>query len=116
MNHWILLTALCVSGCDSGIEWKDSSNEVVWIDNGENRSHYFNLEGGGAISRVDPKVIAVGSNKQFVVVKQLNYENGLNYYYYIAKPEDHPTYNGNKLAKGHLILKSMKNYLKGLEC
>jgi hypothetical protein len=92
------VSALC--GCDSGVEWHDQQYEVSWMDTSENRSLYRSLEGGDAIGRVTPEVVAVGSNEKYVVAKQKSLSNGTFSYYIIDRKKDQPLLNGNEIAEG----------------
>lgn len=89
-----------LTGClfDSGTLWQDDQYYVSWIDIGENRSVYYRLENGSGIGRIDPTILAVGSNEFFLVAKRFN---GLNVgYYYIEKSKDGPYRNPSEVTKG----------------
>lgn len=45
--------------CDSGVEWKDSPYEVMWIDTRNNRTLNHVIDENASIGRVEAEVIAV---------------------------------------------------------
>jgi hypothetical protein len=100
MKHWIFITALALSACDSGTEWSSPPYEVAWIDIDSNRSLYLSLEDGGLLGRVEPEVIAIGNNDQYVVAKQLPPGSKSALFYYIKKSDDGAKFNGSEITKG----------------
>lgn len=84
-----LLLCLFLVGCifDSGELWRDDPYFVLWLDSGDNVALYFDLGKDGAIGRVQPRVVAVGSNDNYVVVKQAG-NHGVNYFY-LDRTKDH---------------------------
>ncbi|WP_078118496.1 hypothetical protein [Thiosocius teredinicola] len=100
MKYLALIAALALSACDSGTEWSDPPYEVVWIDVESNRSLFFSLGDGGLLGRVDPEIIAVGSNDKYVVAKQQSPGATTTLYYYIAKSNDGAKLNGHEITEG----------------
>lgn len=102
MNKSLLLfLALILSGCDSGTEWRDGNYEIIWIDTPE-LSLNLNVSEGGFVERVPPNVVAVGSNSQYIVVKQSNKESKEIAYFYLEKVKDNIYKNANEITKGPL--------------
>ena len=95
----IFASALCTS-CDSGVLWEDHPYEVHWIDIGSNRTLAYSLGNGGSIGRVEPEVIAVGSNDSYVVAKQRSKTTKIVSYFYIDREKDDKYYNRDKITKG----------------
>lgn len=66
----LIILTIFLSSCDSGVLWRDDPYEVIWIDTSDNRSLNHQISENVSIGRVEAEVIAIGSNKSFVVVKQ----------------------------------------------
>jgi hypothetical protein len=99
----ILLVLFLVSSlyaCDSGVEWKDSPYEVMWIDTRNNRTLNHTIDENASIGRVDAEVIAVGSNAKYVVAKQRSIGRDSVSYFYIDKTKDDMYLNGNEITQG----------------
>jgi len=102
MNKFLLLfLAFFLSACDSGTEWRDGKYEIIWIDT-SGLSLSLNVGEGGFVERVPPNVVAVGSNSQYIVVKQSNKESKEIAYFYLEKSKDNIYKNTNEIAKGPL--------------
>lgn len=93
-----VLTLLC--GCDSGVQWREGRYEVLWIDTGENRILALSLGNGDSIGRVESEVIAVGSNKKYVVAKQRSVGTNTVAFFYIDKSKDSSYLNQNEITQG----------------
>ena len=89
-----------LSGCDSGVQWRDKEYEVLWIDTSENRSLVRRVDEGGGIGRVEPEVIAVGSNEHYVVVKQRSLSNDSITYFVVPRQMDNPYLNAEEITEG----------------
>ena len=88
----IFLVAMMLSACvfDSGEKWRDGPYFVLWIDTPDNLTLNYEVGDGGSIMRIDKRIIAVGSNNRYVVVKQQPHtENTSTYYYIIDRLKDH---------------------------
>ena len=96
----ILLGSFSLLGCDSGVLWEDPPYEVHWIDTYSNRTLAYNLGEGSSIGRVEAEVIAVGSNKFYVVAKQRNSSQKTINYFYIDKKKDNNYLNWNETTQG----------------
>ena len=80
-----LILPWALTGClfDSSVLWEDEQYHVAWIDTGENRSLYYTLDGGNGIGKIEPEIIAVGSDEFYVVARRKSSpDHG---YYYIKK-------------------------------
>lgn len=86
--------------CDSSVLWSDDSYEVFWIDAESNIALHRKIESGTSIGRVDAKVVAVGSNKEFVVAKREDLQTGLVSYFYIEKSKDSNYLNQEEITQG----------------
>ncbi len=98
---YIFLSVLLTT-CDSSVEWKDTPYKVHWIDHSNNRTLALRInDSTETIGRVEAKIVAVGSNKKYVVAKRkiLNYDN-LFYYYYIIKADDDTYKNADEITQG----------------
>ena len=95
-----LVAAVVLLGCDSGAEWRDREYEVSWLDTAENRSLYRRIENGNGIGRVDPEVIAVGSDERYVVAKRRSLSDGGISYFIIDRRKDGPLLNANEITEG----------------
>lgn len=71
-----------ITACDSGTLWEDEKYAAYWIDTRENVSLGIKIDESTFIGRYGPPPFSVGSNREFLVVK----EGGA--YYYIVKIED----------------------------
>lgn len=91
LAHAVLLLLICLFGVgcvfDSGELWRDDPYVVLWLDTDDNVALYFDLGKDGAVGRVQPKVVAVGSDDNYVVVKQVG-TRGVNYFY-LDRTKDH---------------------------
>lgn len=94
----IIFTAFLCS-CDSGVEWKDSPYEVIWIDTGDNRALNHEISENASIGRVEAEVIAVGSNDKYVVAKQKPIGGSISYFY-IERAKDDKYLNWNEITQG----------------
>ena len=94
----IFTTLLC--SCDSGVEWKDSPYEVIWIDTGDNRTLNHEISENASIGRVEAEVIAVGSNEKYVVAKQKPIGGGSISYFYIDRAKDDKYLNWDEITQG----------------
>lgn len=94
----IFTTFLC--SCDSGVEWKDSPYEVIWIDTGDNRTLNYEISENASIGRVEAEVIAVGSNEKYVVAKQKPIGGGSISYFYIDRAKDDKYLNWDEITQG----------------
>lgn len=95
----ICLALLC--GCDHGVEWEDHPYEVHWIDTGSNRTLARVIgDTGASIGRVDAVVVAVGSNDNYVVAKQIPVGESSASYYYIDKNKDGEYLNQSEITQG----------------
>ncbi|WP_040392317.1 hypothetical protein [Cellvibrio sp. BR] len=97
----LLFLALFLSGCDSGTEWRDEKYEIIWIDT-LGLSLNLNVGASGFVERVPPNVVAVGSNSQYIVVKQSNKASKEIAYFYLEKGKDNTYKNANEITKGPL--------------
>jgi hypothetical protein len=61
-----------IAGCiwDNGEEWRDGPYALGWANDAYALQIQYELGGGGAITRVDEQVFAVGANAQYIVAKQ----------------------------------------------
>lgn len=101
MKQILILGLIClVSACDSGTEWRDAPYAVLWIDLSSNRVLVYEFDDGGAIVRVGAEVVAVGSDKNYVVVKQKATEGQPLSYFYVDKAKDDKYLNGDDIAQG----------------
>ena len=98
----LFLSVTILSGCDYGVEWKDKEYEVHWIDTGNNRTLARKIDENSSIGRVEPEVIAVGSNDEYVVAKQRPVGGGDVYYFVVDKRKDSPYLNANQITQGPL--------------
>jgi hypothetical protein len=86
-----LLILVTLSSCifDSGELWRNNPYLVHWIDTGDSVTLAYDLGGGGSIGRVEAKVVAVGANEKYVVVKQNpNANRAITNYFYIDRAKD----------------------------
>lgn len=97
---FLLLWALLLTACDSGVQWQDKPYQVIWIDTGDNRTLAYDLGEGASIGRVKAEVIAVGSNEKYVVAKQKPNGGGPISYYYIKREKDDKYLNGHEVTQG----------------
>lgn len=81
MRALLLSAAVLLSGCDSARLWSDPPYVVFWIDDPKAIRLSYDQGSGSMLGLVDAKVVAVGSNKHFVVAQQAT--GG---YFYIEKP------------------------------
>ena len=86
--------------CDSGVEWRDSPYEVIWVDTGNNRTLNYELGEDASIGRVEAEVVAVGSNKKYVVAKQRPIGSKTVWYYYIDREKDNKYHNWDEITQG----------------
>ncbi len=96
----IAILALLVSACDSGVRWEDAPYQVIWVDSKNNQTLVYNLGDGSAIERVGAEVIAVGSNKKYIVAQQKNTINKKIAYFYIARSKDNKYKNWDEITQG----------------
>ncbi len=96
----IAILTLLVSACDYGIKWEDTPYQVIWIDSKNNRTLVYNLGDGSAVERVGAEVIAVGSNKKYVVAKQKNITNKKITYFYIERNKDNKYKSHDEITQG----------------
>ena len=87
-------------GCDYAVLWEDSPYEVHWIDIKDNRSLAYSLGDGASIGRVDELIIAVGSNKKYIVAKQRELSTNNIFFYYIERERDKSSYNASDITQG----------------
>lgn len=97
----LLFLVIFLSGCDSGTEWRDGKYEIIWID-ASGLSLNLNVGEGGFVERVPPNIVAVGSNSQYIVVKQSNKEFKEIAYFYLEKGKDNMYKNASEITKGPL--------------
>lgn len=97
----LLFLVIFLSGCDSGTEWRDGKYEIIWID-ASGLSLNLNVGEGGFVERVPPNIVAVGSNSQYIVVKQSNKEFKEIAYFYLEKGKDNIYKNASEITKGRL--------------
>ena len=97
----LLFLAIFLSGCDSGTEWRDGKYEIIWID-ASGLSLNLNVGEGAFVERVPPNIVAVGSNSQYIVVKQSNKEFKEIAYFYLEKGKDNIYKNASEITKGPL--------------
>lgn len=97
----LLFLVIFLSGCDSGTEWRDGKYEIIWID-ASGLSLNLNVSEGGFVERVPPNIVAVGSNSQYIVVKQSNKEFKEIAYFYLEKDKDNIYKNASEITKGPL--------------
>ena len=97
----LLFLVIFLSGCDSGTEWRDGKYEIIWID-ASGLSLNLNVGEGGFVERVPPNIVAVGSNSQYIVVKQSNKEFKEIAYFYLEKGKDNIYKNASEITKGPL--------------
>jgi len=97
----LLFLVLFLSACDSGTEWRDGNYEIIWIDT-PGLSLNLNVGEGGFVERVSPNVVAVGTNSQYIVVKQSNKESKESAYFYLEKSKDNIYKNASEITKGPL--------------
>jgi hypothetical protein len=95
-----VIIALC--GCDYGVEWKDKEYEVHWINTSTNRSLVRKIDEGASIGRVQPKVIAIGSNEEYIVAKQKPIGGGAVSYFIVEKKKDNVFLNADEITQGPL--------------
>lgn len=96
----IVILLFCLAACDSGALWEDDAYEVHWVDVKSNITLNRKIDDGVNIGRVDAKIIAVGSNKIYVVAKQLNSKTGEVSYFYIEKEKDNNYLNQEEITQG----------------
>lgn len=96
----VLAIAFVLSACDHGEKWRDGPYEVSWIDTESNRTLSYDLGNDTSIGRVEAEVIAVGSNKNYIVAKQKVIGSNSIAYYFIERKKDNKYFNGNEIAKG----------------
>ncbi|MFO1368948.1 MAG: hypothetical protein U1F46_08130 [Marinagarivorans sp.] len=97
----LFFLAFSLSACDSGTEWRDGKYELIWIDT-SGLSLSLNVGEGGFVERVPPNVVAVGSNSQYIVVKQSNRESKKITYFYLDKSKDNIYKSYNESTRGPL--------------
>lgn len=97
----LLFLALFLPGCDSGAEWRDGKYEITWIDT-SGLSLNLNVGEDAFIERVPANVVAVGSDSQYIVIKQSNKESKEISYFYLEKDKDSIYKNANEITKGPL--------------
>ena len=86
-----ILFIINMAGCDDyQIYWKDKPYEVLWIDDPNQIVLNYDIGNGGSIRRIEPKVIAIGSDSDYIVVKRKELLSKKIDYYYIVKKEDRP--------------------------
>ena len=70
----LIICSLFLSSCfglfDSGIEWRSGPYALTWVDLPNEVTLSYDLGKGSWATIVEPRVFAVGSNQQYVVVKQ----------------------------------------------
>lgn len=81
-------------GCDNGVLWEDNPYQVAWVDTTTNRTLNYDLGDGGFITRIEAKIIAVGSDDHYIVAKQQSPDVGVISYYYIERQSDQKFANG----------------------
>ena len=77
---------------------RDGNYSVIWIDTPELSLH-LDVGEGGSIERVAADVVAVGSDKFYVVAKQRNLNTKDFSYFYIEK-KDGIYKNANEITQG----------------
>ena len=110
-----ILLAVLITGCDSGVLWEEPPYLVQWIDTSENRSLNLSVGDGASIGRVEKEVIAIGSNKKYIVIKRRSVIDKKIYYYYLEKEKDKIIYNDTDITKGPFSKEEFqreKKYLK----
>ena len=90
----LILMALLLVGCDSGVLWEDKPYQVLWIDGTANRTLNYDFGDGGFITRIEAQIIAVGSNNRYIVAKRKEPDTDAVAYYYIEKATDDKFANG----------------------
>ncbi len=104
-TYLIFLTFIVLGGCifDSGEKWKDSPYIVIWIDDGKNMTLNYEVGDGGSVERVGKKIMAVGSNKKYIVVKQNPDGNSaITKYYFVDRNKDHKYADPDEAVVGPL--------------
>src|SRR5690349_447198 len=70
----LTLCSLFLSSCfglfDFGIEWRSGPYALTWVDLPNQVMLSYDMGKGGWATIVEPCVFAVGSNQQYIVVKQ----------------------------------------------
>lgn len=79
--------------------WEDEVYAVYYIDGSINLGIKVDDE-GTFISRVEHKVIAVGSNENYVVAQQLMDDSDSISYFFIDKKQDNIYLNALQISKG----------------
>jgi hypothetical protein len=95
----LLFLFFALVACDSGTKWSDGNYSVIWIDTPELSLH-LDVGEGGSIERVAADVVAVGSDKFYVVAKQRNLNTKDFSYFYIEKSKDGIYKNANEITQG----------------
>ena len=85
--------------CDSGTEWRDGNYQVSWID-ASPLSLNFDVGNGGSVERVKGEVIAVGSNKDYVIAKQRDPKTKEISFFYIERIKDGIYKNAEEITQG----------------
>lgn len=110
MKHTIWMSALLsLLGCDFGVEWREGDYEVHWVDTASNRTLARSLGDGMSIGRVDPEVIAIGTNQDYIVAKRRDLSGGSISYYVVDKRQDSKYLNMSEITEGPM---SEKTFLK----
>ncbi len=97
---YIVISSFLLTGCDHGVEWSEGDYEVHWIDTSNNRTLARIINENASIGRVDPEVIAVGSNSEYVVAKQRDPDNGEISYFIVEKAKDEKYLNMSEVTEG----------------
>ena len=97
-----------LSSCDSADLWVDGQYVAHWVDTEDNISINRIVGEGIAVGRVDAKVVALGSDKKYVVAKRVDIKTGEISYFYIEKPKDNDYLNQDEITQGPF---SEKDYL-----
>ncbi len=97
----VFFVSFILVACDSKVIWEDESYEVNWIDQENNLTLSRKLKDhSSTIGRVDAKVVAIGSNDNFVVAKREDPLSKELLYYYLSKKEDTDFLNKKEIVKG----------------
>lgn len=111
ITGWIILitSVLLIIACgfsDSKELWRDGPYIVIWIDNPNNITLNYDVGNGGSVQRVGSRVVSVGSNERYVVVKQITKSafETVNYYV-IERKKDNKFSDISKAVIGPLLAK-----------
>lgn len=92
-----VLLLLALSAC--GPMWEDDEYEVYYNDGNINLGIKID-DSGTYHGRVDHKVVAVGADEKYVVVKQLKPGEAAPSYFYIVREKDNKYLNSDEITQG----------------